>query len=128
MEQLVLEHSDWLDVAIIIAGYPETKDKLTNTSVTKELIAVKRTVVFMVHFAADTFCNANKYPNWYAQFEVAMARQDHGTGLLSYTVPGSHDDAASLFYDWDFKRCPGMVDWFEVMWLQLQRKNLESIL
>jgi len=96
--------------------------------VTRELIAVPTTIVFMVHFAADSCCNASMYPNWYAEFESAMERQDHGTGFLSYVVPGSHNDAASLFYDWDFKRCLGMVDWFEVMWLQLQRKNLESIL
>ena len=46
---------------------------------------------------------------------------------MSYVVPGSHDDAASLFYDWDFNWCPDMDKWFEAMWRQLQHKNLESI-
>ena len=123
MEELVREHSAYLDVAVIIAGYPETRGQWDNISVARELIAVKSTIVFMVHFAADELCNASFYPCWYAEFESAMARQDHGTGFLSYMVRGGHDDAASLFCDWDFKRCPGMADWFEVMWLQLQRKN-----
>ena len=124
LEELVREHSAYLDVAVIIAGYPETRDKWTNTSVAKELIAVKSTIVSMVHFVADSCCNASIYPNWYAEFESAMARQDHGTGFLSYVVPGSHDDAGSLFYEWDFTFCPDMVEWFEVMWRQLQRTHL----
>ena len=56
-----------------------------------------------------------------------MERPDHHTGFLSYVVPGSHDDAGSLFYEWDFTFCLGMNEWFEVMWRQLQHKNLESI-
>ena len=62
LEEIVREYSDYLDAAIIIAGYPETKDKSQNASVAKELIAVNSTIVCMVHFAADEFCNASKYP------------------------------------------------------------------
>ena len=59
LEELVRKHSAYLDVAVIIAGYPETKGREENFSVAWERIAVKRTIVSMVHFAADQFCNAS---------------------------------------------------------------------
>ena len=76
----------------------------------------------MVHFAADTHCNASKYPEWYAQFELAMAAQDRDgtTGFMSYMLPGNHDDAYKFWESWDFA---DHVDWFEAMWLQLDRNR-----
>ena len=127
LEEIVREYSVYLDVAIIIAGYPETKGKEQNASVAKELIAVNSTIVCMVHFAADECCNASKYPRWYAEFELAMAARDHGTGFMSYMVPGTHDDGKSLWDDWNFAKVSSeLVDWFEMMWLQLDRNRLMS--
>ena len=126
LDGLVREYSVYLDVAIIIAGYPPTKDKWHNASVAKELIAVNSTIVCMVHFAADEFCNASKYPLWYAEFELAMAAQDRDrtTGFMSYMVPGTHGDSWSLWWNWDFaNRCSELVDWFETMWPQLDRNR-----
>ena len=51
-------------VAIIIAGYPETKKREDNVSVVRTLIAVKSTIVFMVHFAADVHCNNSNVHRW----------------------------------------------------------------
>ena len=124
MEELVREHSAYLDVAVIIAGYPETRDKWANTSVARELIAVKRTIVFMVHFAADSCCNASLYPVWYAEFELAMTRQGHGTGFMSFMLPGTHDHGAQLWQDRNFAAHDSQLAlWFERMWLQLDRQR-----
>ena len=92
MEEIVREYSVYLDVAIISAGYPETKGKEQNASVAKELIAVNSTIVCMVHFAADSFCNASIYPLWYAELELAMAARDRDrtTGFMSCMVPVTH--------------------------------------
>ena len=127
LEDIVREHSVYLDVAIIIAGYPETKGGSQHFAVARELIAVKSTLVCMVHFAADEFCNASYYPRWYAEFEIAMQcpRPDRCTGPMSFMVPGNHTDAGSLWRDWDFKFCPQMVEWFEIMWCQLDRKRCQ---
>ena len=98
MEEIVRESSVYLDVAIIIAGYPETKQREQHASVAKELIAVNSTIVCMVHFAADFVCNASKYPLWYAEFELAMAARDRDrtAGFMSYMVSGTHKDVFSF--------------------------------
>ena len=90
--------SSYLYVAVIIAGYPETKGREQHVSVSKELIAVNSTIVCMVHFAADFVCNASKYPLWYAEFELAMAARDRDrtTGFMSYMVSGTHKDVFSF--------------------------------
>ena len=126
LEEIVLESSVYLDVAIIIAGYPQTKGGEQNASVAKELIAVNSTIVCMVHFAADACCNASKYPRWYAEFELAMAEPEGGTGFMSYMVPGTHDDGHELWCNWNFAKVSSeLVDWFEMMWPQLDRNRLQ---
>ena len=140
MEEIVLESSVYLDVAIIIAGYPATKGKQQNASVAKELIAVNSTIVCMVHFAADFFCNASKYPHWYAEFELAVMGVKANklspdlasamragllgglhSGFMSFTVPGNHKDSKKLWRTWDFAEVSSELDnWFEIMWFQLE--------
>ena len=104
MEEIVREHSRFLDVAVIIAGDPETRGEEHNTSVAKELIGIKNTIVCMVHFGADS-C-ASRYPAWYAEFELAMAaRDDADTCFMSFMMPGTMDGGGrSLWFDWDFTK------------------------
>ena len=116
LEEIVREHSRFLDAAFIIAGYPETRGQDQDTSVAKELIGIKTTIVCMVHFAADAVCNASIYPAWYAEFEVAIAaRVGNDTAFTSFMVPGTHVCAGkSLWLDWDFTKVnPEWTDWFE---------------
>ena len=131
LEEIVREYSVYLDVAIIIAGYPETKDKWQNASAAKELIAVNSTIVCMVHFAADYFCNVSIYPNWYAEFELASAArfdEQHGlTGFMNFMVPGTHDEAQKLFHDWNFAVVSTELnDWFEAIWYHLRKGQLRQ--
>ena len=60
LDVIVREHSIYIDAAIIIGGYPPSNEKLEQIKVARELIKVKSTIVCMVHFAADTSCNAEK--------------------------------------------------------------------
>ena len=126
LEQIVREYSAYVDVAIIIAGYPETIGRLQNAHVAKELIAVKSTIVCMVHFAADSCCNAGKYPVWYMEFELASEKRCQKvngiTGFMNYMLPGVHDDGQKLFYNWNFAEFSSELgEWFETMWTNLVR-------
>ena len=67
LEEIVREHSKYLDVAFIIAGYPENRCRFKNSCAAKELIEVARktdTMVVMVHFIFDEFCSVKKFPFW----------------------------------------------------------------
>ena len=104
MEEIVREHAKYLDVAIIIAGYPEGKDETKHRGAARQLIEVARdtaTVVCMVHFVSDEFCNALKYPKWHAEFQMAAERAV--PNFVNITVPGSHAAGYPLWYRWDFR-------------------------
>ena len=74
LQEIVREYSIYLDVAIIIAGYPGSKDQFENASEAKALIAANKTLVCMVHFAADECCNAHKYPRWCQAPTMTLSR------------------------------------------------------
>ena len=56
LEEIVREHSVYLDVAVITAGHPESKGEYGSISAVRKLMAVKSTIVFMVHVDAHDFC------------------------------------------------------------------------
>ena len=61
LEELARQHARYLDVAVIIGGYPESKGEWQQKAVATELINVRKPVVCMVHFSADELCGADKY-------------------------------------------------------------------
>ena len=69
LEELAREKGHYLDVAIIIGGYPESKGRWQQEAVATELIKVKKPIVCMVHYASDEHCSALHYPYWHAVFE-----------------------------------------------------------
>ena len=115
-------------VAIIIAGYPENKDKLKNKSHAKELVKVKGTIICMVHFLADEHCNVSKYPDWYAEFERAsqpmVQVKENITSFSNFKLQGNHDDAKKLWNNWDFKVDDKLGSWFEAMWFHLEANQI----
>jgi len=131
-EQLVRENSRYLEVAILIGGYPENRDRMKNRSHAKELVNVKTTIVCMVHFLADEHCNVSKYPDWYAEFERAsqpMVRdREDITSFTNFMLHGNHDDAKKLWYNWDFAKVDDKLgSWFEAMWFHLEANQTQGI-
>ena len=125
LEQLVRENSHYLEVAIIIGGYPVSKDKVENKSHAKQLVNVKSTIVCMVHFIQDFHCNPLIYPAWYAEFIRAshpMVRaKERITNFENFMLQGNHDDAKNLWHNWDFDKYDDELNiWFETMWKILE--------
>ena len=126
LEEIVRENSHYLEVAIIIAGYPENKDKVQNKSHAQELVKVKSTIVCMVHFISDFHCNTSIYPDWYGEFERAsepsVREIEDITSFNNFMLQGNHKDAEELWYNWHFAKVDDELNgWFEAMW-----ENLES--
>ena len=130
LEELAREKGHYLDIAIIIGGYPESRCQWQSGKVAEELIKVKKPIVCMVHYSSDTHCSAIHYPYWHAVFERAMARrnsgEDIGTGFMNFVMPGGHDLAGELFYSWDIYNqslwAEGAV-WFHSMWDELLKRR-----
>ena len=128
LEELVRENSLYVDVAFVIAGYPPSKGEREQTNAAKELMAVKSTIVVMLHFAADFWCNASVYPHWFLQFELAMAKTDadRPSGFFSYILPGAHDAGHRVWSTWSCDVPRQMLDWktlFEQIWFRAENKH-----
>ena len=67
-------------------------------------MAVKSTIVFMVHFDADEFCNTHVYPQRHGEFAVSMQTQERRTGFMNVMVQGDHTNAADLWENWKFSK------------------------
>ena len=94
----------------------------------KELMAVKSTIVVMLHCAADFWCNASVYPHWFLQFELAMAKTDadRPSGFFSYILPGAHDAGHRVWSTWSCDVPRQMLDWktlFEQIWFRAENKH-----
>ena len=102
LEELARQHSRYLDAAVIIGGYPESRDQWQQKEMATELIRVKKPIVCMVHYVADEFCGADKYSFWHAEFALVMERlhrgEFHDTGFMSFMLPGTHKYAGELFH------------------------------
>ena len=126
LEEIVRENAKYLDVAIIIAGYPEGKDETKHRGAARQLIEAARetgTVVCMVHLVSDEFCNVIKYPTWHAEFETQMAAMPALPNFMNITVPGSHAAGEALWYGWDFRTLSPDPQWVAVwkdMWIALR--------
>ena len=125
LEQIVREYSAYVDVAIIIAGYPENKDKVQNKSHAQELVKVKSTIVCMVHFISDFHCNTSIYPDWNVEFERAsepsVREIEDITSFNNFMLQGNHKDAEELWYNWHFAKVDDKLNsWFETVWKTLE--------
>ena len=129
LEKIVRENSHYLEVAIIIAGYPENKDKVQNKSHAQELVKVKSTIVCMVHFISDFHCNTSIYPDWYGEFERAsepsVREIEDITSFNNFMLQGNHKDAEELWYNWHFAKVDDELNgWFEAMWEILESNQI----
>ena len=67
---LAREHAACLGAAVLIAVYPNTKHDEASLREARRLMPVPRPIL-LVHFAADSWCNADAYPWRFGPFETA---------------------------------------------------------
>ena len=137
MEEIVRENSSYFDVAVIIGGDPESRDKWHQVRVAKERIAVKSTIVCMVHFAGDECCGVTRFPDWHAEFQHHMAKVVAAevagsaasssstppplpaSSLLSLNLPGGHSAGYPIWFHWQVGCNPVFNQWWEMLWQML---------
>ena len=116
--ELVREHA-LLNVAVIIAGYPQTRCQHDQVASAQELIAVRNCAICMVHMVADECCGVSCFPHWHAEFERHMADQNRKSSLISLNLPGNHQAAYPIWLNWEVQAHPVFNQWFEVVWQKL---------
>ena len=120
---LALEEAGLFDAAIALAPYPWTRQSTDNVSEARQLMQV-RAPVLLVHMANDEFCNAAMYPQWFAQFALAMESpvgNVYGQRLptfVSCVVSGNHNTAHTMFVGLTLETTnhPQVVEWWRALW------------
>ena len=80
-------------------------------------------LICMVHFAADACCGVGCFPYWHAVFQHHMADQHRKSVLTSLNLPGSHNAANPIWFEWKLQAHPTLNDWFERVWEMLLAKG-----
>ena len=135
--ELAREHAGLLTGAVMIAGYPQTKDKDDQELSAKELIAIRNCVICMLHFVSDECCGVTCFPHWHAEFERHMAVQvaesaaevagsaanssskpppPPKSSLLSLNLPGSHSAGYPIWLHWQVDCHRVFNQWWEMLW------------
>ena len=92
---LLQDHADLLNGAVLLAPYPETKEQWANEQRAYQIMNVP-VPIMMIHFVDDDFCNAAKYPTWFATLAQGMDAFARGTwgfriqSFYSTHLPGTH--------------------------------------
>ena len=125
--EIVRNHTELLDVAVIFGGYPQTKCKWTHKTDVQELIAVKNCLVTLVHFNDDELCGPLTYPVWHGELARYMADTNRSSTMISMNVPGTHDkDARDMWFDWQVRKHKGFQSWFTQMEELIEQKASQA--
>ena len=129
VNDLVKEHATLWHVAVGIAGYPRTQDGDINFHEAREVMRVRRPVLY-VFYAEDDWCSAAQYPQWFAEFSVAMARPpgpeygDCSESFACFILPGTHNTGQRLWESMGFQATnhPQLVAYWTQLWGALQQE------
>ena len=126
--EIVRNHAQLLDAAVIFGGYPLTKCEHDQQAEVQELIAVRSCMIALVHFAADSSCGVLRYPVWHAELErhrALMLAHGRDSCLLTMTLAGNHsNECFNMWHRWEFQNDPLFEEWFTTMWRVVSKQPM----